>query len=223
MQHLNAWKTGLLAAAVCLSLQAQNAPAPQNAPTEVKGLPARTTPADYQVQAKAGALTIAAEFKAHSFPDQQGPLTSEDFVAVEVGIFGAPEARGNVSYGDFSLRINGKKPVPAAQFGLVASSVKDPEWEPPIPAEGKKGKSAASASVGGGGGGNEPPPAPPKPTFAEQRGWSQRARKAMMPEGDRPLPFAGWLFFQYRGQTKGIQTVELLYEGSAGKATLKLQ
>jgi hypothetical protein len=204
-------RTGVLAAAVSLCLSAQTPP------NEAKGLPPRATPADYQVQAKAGALTIAAEFKAHSFPDQQGPLTSEEYVAVEVGVFGA---RGTISFADFSLRINGKKGTPAVQFGMVASTVKNPEWEPPIPVE---PKSKGGINAGGGGGQGNEPVTPPKPTFAEQRGWSQRALKAMLPEGDRPLPQAGLLFFQYRGQTKGIQTVDLVYEGPAGKATLKLQ
>ena len=201
-----------MAAASCFSLYGQQA-----LPTETKGLPPRATPADYQVHAKAGPLTIAAEFKAHSFPDQQGPLMSEEFVAVEAGVFGQ---RGTISFADFSLRVNGKKGIPAVQFAMVASTVKNPEWEPPVPAE-KKSKS--SVNTGGGGGQGNEPVTPPKPTFAEQRGWSQRALRAMLPEGDRPLPQAGLLFFQYRGATKGIQTVELVYDGPAGKATLRLQ
>jgi hypothetical protein len=31
------------------------------------------------------------------------------------------------------------------------------------------------------------------------------------------------IFFQYRGQAKGIHSVELVYGGSAGTATLALQ
>jgi len=41
--------------------------------------------------------------------------------------------------------------------------------------------------------------------------------------GDRPLPQAGLLFFQYRGKEKGINSLELIYSGAAGKATLVLQ
>jgi hypothetical protein len=34
---------------------------------------------------------------------------------------------------------------------------------------------------------------------------------------------AGLIFFQYGGKTKGMKSLELIYDGAAGKATLKLQ
>ncbi len=49
-----------------------------------------------------------------------------------------------------------------------------------------------------------------------------KVTKAALPEGDRLLPAAGLLFFKYSGQAKGIYSVELSYDGPAGKATLKL-
>jgi hypothetical protein len=52
---------------------------------------------------------------------------------------------------------------------------------------------------------------------------AQRVQKATLPEGDRTLPVAGLIYFQYRGGAKGIHSVELIYDGAAGKATLALQ
>jgi hypothetical protein len=52
---------------------------------------------------------------------------------------------------------------------------------------------------------------------------AQRVQKATLPKGDRALPLAGLIFFQYRGAAKGIHSVELIYDGPAGKATLALQ
>ena len=52
---------------------------------------------------------------------------------------------------------------------------------------------------------------------------AQRAQKAALPEGDRTLPVAGLLFFQYSGKAKSIRSVDLIYNGPAGKATLELQ
>jgi hypothetical protein len=52
---------------------------------------------------------------------------------------------------------------------------------------------------------------------------AQRVQKASLPEGDRPLPQAGLIFFQYGGKTESIRSLELIYDGPAGKATLKLQ
>jgi hypothetical protein len=56
-----------------------------------------------------------------------------------------------------------------------------------------------------------------------QRAMAQRVQRASLPEGERNLPQAGLLFFQYRGKTKNLQSLELIYDGPAGKATLKLQ
>jgi len=103
---------------------------------------------------------------------------------------------------------------------MVLSSVKDPEWEPP---EKAASKSKTSLDTGGGqGNSNEPPPVVHIP-IEVQRAMAQRVQKATLPEGDRPLPQAGLVFFPYRGGAKGIHSVELTYDGPAGKVTLALQ
>ena len=52
---------------------------------------------------------------------------------------------------------------------------------------------------------------------------AQRVQKAALPEGDRSLPQAGLIFFEYRGKTQNIRSIELTYSGPDGKATLTLQ
>ena len=52
---------------------------------------------------------------------------------------------------------------------------------------------------------------------------AQRVQKAALPIGDRSLPQAGLIFFQYRGKAQSIRSVELIYAGPDGKATLALQ
>lgn len=204
--------TGLFCAALTF---AQN--------TETKGLPPRAAPADYQAQAKAGAVTFAADFAGHSVPTGENIYTTEDFVTVELGVFGAADAHAALSAGDFSIRINGKKaPVPSEGFALILKSLKDPDWVPPDTGEGK-GKSKGGITGGGdSGGGGDPPPAPPKMPLELQRAMAQKVQKSVLPEGDRALPVAGLLFFPYHGKVDGIRSVELLYSGSAGKATLTL-
>ena len=71
--------------------------------------------------------------------------------------------------------------------------------------------------------GDNSPPAPVKVPIEVQRAMAKNVQKAVMPEGDRSLPQAGLIFFQYRGKEKGINSVELIYSGPAGKATLNLQ
>jgi hypothetical protein len=219
-----ALRTGIPIVAMCLCMHGQNAPT-KDTPIEAKGMPPRATPADYQAQAQAGTVTIAAEFKGHSVPTPQGPLSTEDYVVVETGLFGPPGAAIRLSSDDFTLRINGKKtPLPTQPYGLVIGSVKDPEWEPPVPAE---SKSKSKTSMGGGGKGEQgeanAPPEPVKIPIEVQRAMALRVRKSSLLEGDRTLPQAGLIFFQYRGKTQGIRSIELIYAGPAGKATLTLQ
>jgi hypothetical protein len=212
----------VLSTAICLCGQEQNAPG-KGAQIESKGMPARATPGDYQAHAQAGTVTVAAEFAGHSVPTLPSPLTTEDFVVVETALFGPPDARLKISADDFSLRINGKKTaLPGRPYGMVLSSLKDPEWEPP---EKAAPKSKGGLSTGGNDQQSDPnAPAPPvKIPIEVQRAMAQRVQKATLPEGDRALPQAGLIFFEYHGGAKGIHSVELIYDGPAGKVTLTLQ
>ena len=186
---------------------------------EVKGMPPRVAPTEYQAHGEAGPLTIAADFTGHSVATPEATYTTEDYVVVEVGLFGAPGARAKLSTGDFSLRINGKKTAsPSQPYQLVFKALKDPEWEPPS----KESKS--KTSIGGGGGGDSGgPPAPVHMPLELRRAMEQRVQRVTMLEGDRALPQAGLLFFEYRGKTQGIRSLELIYNGSAGNASLALQ
>ena len=211
-------KSGLWITALCLSAQGQDAPGKEAPVTESKGMPPRVTPAEYQTHAQAGTVTIAAEFTGHNVATPQGTLTTDDYLVVETAFFGPEGARAKLAIGDFSLRINGKKSLPGQPYGMVLSSLKDPEWEPPVKPE----KKPAVNTDASGGRGSEAPP-PPKMTFAERRAMEQKVQKATLPEGDRALPVAGLIYFPYGGKTKGMKSLELIYDGPAGKATLMLQ
>jgi hypothetical protein len=137
---------------------------------------------------------------------------------VETAFFGPPETRLKLSLEDLSLRINGKKTALSNQpFGLVFRSLKNPDLEPPSSAAKSKG------SVGTGGQNESAPPPvfhlPPEVRHAME----QHVQKAALPEGDRVLPQAGLIFFLYHGKPQNIQSLELIYSGPAGKATLALQ
>lgn len=197
------------------------AQAPAAKPAEVlegEGAVPRAAPTDYQVQAKAGSVTIAADFSGHVIPTPDGLLNTEDFIVVEAALFGAQGEKLALSYKDFSLRVNGsKKILDGESYALV--DIRDPEWAPLEP---EKSKTSFGSSSGGGSA-NDPPPTPPKPPFDLQRKWVLRVKKLSFPEGERVLPSAGLLFFRYHGKEKGIHDMELIYAGPAGKTTLKLQ
>jgi len=209
-----------LTGALQMCAQSQDANTKETAVSESKGMPPRAAPTEYQAQAQAGKVTVAAEFTGHSVPTADGTYTTEDYVVVEVGVFGPSEARAKLSIGDFSLRINGRKmPSPSQPYELAFKSLKDPEWEPP-----SKSESKSKTSLGGGGDdAGAPPPLPPKMPIELRRAMELRVKRAAMPEGDRVLPQAGLLFFEYRGKTQNIRSIELIYSGPAGNATLPLQ
>ena len=224
MRHFPAFVTASLITALCVCAPAQNTPSKDPQVNETKGIPPRATPADYQAHAAAGTVTVAAEFIGHSVPTPDGPTyTTEDYVAVETGLYGPSGARLKISSDDFSLRVSVKKTtsLPSQPFGMVFRSLKDPEWEDSVAVEAKS-KSNTSISTGGKNGEKEPV-APVHMPLDLQRAMQQRVQKAALPEGDRALPRAGLIFFPYRGKTKNIRSMELVYAGPAGTATLTLQ
>ena len=201
---------GVLSAVLALGQEPQ---------TASKGLPPRAAPGEYQAHAQAGTITIGAEFKGHSVPTPDAVYSNEDFVAVEVGLFGPPEARLKLSHDDFSLRIDGKKTVlTALPYAAVFRSLKDPEWIPPG-GTGSKSKS----SVNTGDKSSDGPPPPAHMPIELERAMDQRVQKSVLAEGERVLPEAGLIFFEHRGKTEKIRSLELIYTGPAGKATLALQ
>lgn len=129
----HALKAAIWTAALCLSAPAQDGPGKDAPINQAKGMPPRATPAEYQAQVQAGTVTIAGEFKGHSVPTMQGPLSTEDYVVVETALFGPPEARTKLSADDFSLRINGKKAsLPASLTGWWSGRSKIPSGSRPF-------------------------------------------------------------------------------------------
>ncbi len=213
MRFSTVLRTGVLIAALSLCAQTPEAPT-----RDVVGMPPRASAAEYQAHAKAGSITIAAEFMGHAVPTPEGIFSAEDYVTVEAGVFGPPGTKLNLSSENFSLRINGKKSaLPSQPYELVFKSLKDPEWEPPASQKSK-------TSFGGNGGDKgEPPPTPPKMPMDLRRAMEQKVQKVSLPPGERELPQAGLMFFQFRGKTDNLKSVELIYEGPAGTATVTLQ
>jgi hypothetical protein len=186
-----------------------------------RGMPPRIAPTEYQTHAKVGDFTIAADFDEHSIPTPDGTFTSEEYVAVEAAFFGPEASHIKLAIEDFSLQINDRKvPLPSQAYALLFHSLADPEWQPPKQPDEDKG---SKTGINTGGRGNEDKPPPPKMPRDLRRAMEQKVLKVVMPEGDRPAPVAGLLFFQYRGKSKNIKTMSLVYNGAAGTVTIPLQ
>jgi len=226
MRLSSAFGTVIIITALCLCAQEQSAPGKNTPVNEVKGIPPRAAPTDYQAHASTGTVAVGAEFLGHSIPTADGSTyTNEDYVAVETGLFGLAGARLNISVGNFSMLINGKKKkkevaLPSQPFGMVFRSLKDPVWEDKVAVDAKAAKSSTTIGKGGV---ESDPPAPVHMSVEMQRAMQQRVQKVALPEGDRALPQAGLIFFPYHGKVDSIQSIELVYAGPAGTATLTLQ
>ena len=216
MQVSRVLRNSLWLAALCV--YAQDTPAPAVNPTDIPRMSPRGAPEDYQAHARVGRISIGAEFMRHAVPTPQAEFSTEDYVVVETGFFGAPGEKAQLNVQDFSIRINGKKPVASEPFGMVLANLKDPSWQPP---EAPKPK-AGGLSTSGGGNSGDPPPAPPKMPMPLVHTMKLRVERAALPEGERTLPEAGLLFFPCRTLSEKIKSVELIYSGPAGKATFTL-
>ena len=75
------------------------------------------------------------------------------------------------------------------------------------------------------GDGGDRVPANQAPTVKEvdqESDIDHRVLYASLHEGENPLPSSGLIYFYFRGKIKNIHSLELLYDGTMGKATLKL-
>jgi hypothetical protein len=204
-----------LTAAFCHNIQAQT--------SEVNGLAARPTPADYQTAVRTGNYTLAVDFDAHGVPTSDGVFSTEEYIVFEVAFYGPPGTRLALGYQDFSIRINGRKtPTPSQPFTFVFKTLKSPEWEATLEPVKKESGNGINAGGGGQAADNTPPPKPKMPIDVERK-MELRVQKASVPEGERPLPVTGLIFFPYSGKTKGIRSMDLIYAGPAGKATIPMQ
>ncbi len=193
----------------------------------------KASASEYPAHAKAGSVEIGAENWGHGLTTPHGSFAADDFIVVDVALFGSPNQTLLVASGHFSLRLNkSKKPVLPVNPEFAAAMMKHPEWQqrPEFVAGGGLGN--ADVMVGGrnpnrvpGGVSRPVPPAedpqgmrrePPPPLEEILAG-------ASLASGEHRLPTNGYLFFPYRGKLSRLKSIELIYEGPAGSASLELR
>jgi hypothetical protein len=203
-----------------------------------QGTPPKASAAEYPVHAELGKLTLGVEYLVHSVPTPKGVLVSSDYLVIEVALFGPSLSAIDFRADHFRLRMNGDKYALMTQSpGMVAASMKYPDWQ-------QRPTMTASAGNGTGEVIYGPQPTPrfpgdpnarqipiPRPPEPENRSGQEKEppvpveeqiQKLALPEGKYPPPLAGLIFFPFHGKMKSIKTLELIYEGPGGKATLKL-
>lgn len=195
-------------------------------------------PEDYAVHATAGAASIGAEYLVHSIPTHSQTFFARDYLVVEVAVFPGRAEPVEISNNTFTLRINGKKEIIYRDTpGFVAASLKYPDWEQHPQAEVQAGPVILGRPPAVGRFPDDPTPgqnrlpSPPKaPTPDEQAGIDrddpQTPDEAVaqygLAGGSIEKPVSGYIYFHFRGKTKSIKSLELVYEDKAGSVTLKL-
>ena len=196
---------------------------------------------DYDVHAKAGPISIGAEFMIHSFSGDGQTYIANDFLIVEVALFPPPlidvkrpqdHKFGNVDVksGEFALRVNGKMqtiaPVPPS---TVVQTLRNPEWQnrPQMEASGGMGNTGVilgrpvPSTIPNGQPNPQPRRVPGAPPQDDPGGYQREVRisapdllvKTALPEGSFTHPVSGYLYFPYRGKISSIKQLYLLYDG----------
>lgn len=212
-----------------------------------QGTTPREKPTDYHVRSTLPGFELAAEYLAHSMPETGGAIDINEYLVIEVAVFPTTKGALSVTSGEFTLRVTnprGHKSVLSAQTpGMVAASLKYPDWEVRPTLEATAGVGNGSIIVGrptqterfpG-----DPRPRqsrlPPRPRVPDQTSPTGeekapeapievRVWRSSFPDGAVQGPVSGYLFFPFRGKTKSIRSLELLYQSQDGsrKTTLAL-
>lgn len=248
---------------LCVSLAAAGAM------LQAQGLTPKPTPSDYPAHAELKAepqgetkdegetresFTLAADYLVHTLPTSAttlnttatltttDPLVANDYLVVEVAVFGPRGKRIDLAQGSFTLLLDtgkrgGRTMLSPDSAGAVAASIKFSDWTQKPTASANAGVGNATVGVGPTmtpryPGDPSVRPLPPSP-IPEQNpaglekeqplSIDERVQRSSLPTGELATPAAGLVFFPFEGKTKSIKTLELVYEGPAGKVTLKLE
>jgi hypothetical protein len=183
-------------------------------------------------------ISIGADFLGRYLPVPGMTIYSDEYIFVEVALFGPAGARAELKNSEFTLRINGTTLTPQSP-GLVTLQNNFPEMQarPQVIA----GAEAGSGQIEIGGRDRKPrfpgddsahtpgtiPQAPTDPAGGnvpqKPRDPEELVRASELPMGSHALPEAGYLFFYFEGKLKKIKHSDLEYKGALGSVTLTLR
>ena len=204
------------------------------------GTEPKAVAAEYPAHGMAGNVAIGAEYLVRSFSGRSQTFFARDHLVVEVAVFPASGEGTPVSLGQFTLRINKKELIAAQGPEFVAAGFKYPDWEIRPRLEGMAGAGNGGVIVG------RPEPQerfpgdptpgrtrlPPRPRAPDPDHTGAEAQpparaedvviESALPDGEFAAPVSGYLYFPYKGKTKSIRSVDLLYHGTSHTLTLRL-
>ncbi len=201
--------------------------------------PPKEKASDYPVHASLSGMELGAEYLVHSLPGPKGVIFIRDYLIVEVAAYPTNLVGGEWKKEQFSLRINRKgAAILPESAGMVAASVKYPDWEQRPHTAVQAGIDDRNVSIGqpsvarfpGDPTSSRPIPSPvPEQESPTGEGTEpeltvdQICERQALYDGPFRKPVNGFLYFPFEGKLKSIHSLELLYEAADGsKATLKL-
>jgi hypothetical protein len=189
----------------------------------------RAKATDYPVHATLPNMEIGLEYLVHSIPGENRFYIAKDYLVIELAAFPSTKDGVTLSASKFMLLVNGKNYLYTVSSGMVAASIKYPDWEQHRQVTTEAGNGNASVVFGaprpvgrfpGDNRDNVPMniPRPPQPDDGKdldkprERPIEEAIANAALPEGPTAKPVKGCLFFSFTGKTKSIKSLALIYD-----------
>jgi len=201
------------------------------------GTTPRALPAEYPVQAVLPRATVAAEYGSRAISQPGDSYHVGNYLVVEVAFFPEKGPPMPVSAGEFRLRLNqATRELSAHSPGLVAGAIRNPGWEQYRGVQASGGVGPGGVVIGGPPGverfpGDPEGRRPTQPRAPEQnegrptatKTAAEAVEKYALEDGPVSGARSGLLYFYWEGKVKNLKSIQLVYDGVAGRAVLKLR
>lgn len=205
-----------------------------------QGREAKPKASDYPGHVQGAKLAVAAEYLAQTaFAGPGRSIDVPQHLVIEIAVYPVKGHTINISAGDFTLYLNGKKTALLAQTsGIVAAALKYSDWTRRPTATASVGMGDADVVLGPDrpssrfpGDNREartrlpaprPRERPDEPYKKDQQPREEIVVQSALPEGAVSMPVAGYLYFPYSGKLKSIRSVDLLYQPIGENIKLRL-
>jgi hypothetical protein len=190
-----------------------------------QGTTPKTVATDYPASGAGLHTTVGADYTVRSVMAGSRSIFLKDYLAVEVALYSERPIVAAAS--SFSLRVNGSRGVLFSQsVGMVAASLKYPDWESTGQKEATIGLGPADVVLGRQ---SRTPRFPDDPTTSRLPKSPAESDKTVedpaadavkviqevaLAEGRAHPPLSGYIFFPYKAKPEKIKSLELLFQES---------
>jgi hypothetical protein len=192
---------------------------------------------EYPVHMAAAHGDIGAEFFGRAYDGAGGSFYAEDYLVIEVALYPEKGPRMKLAAGDFRLRLNGAtREWMAVTPGTVAMAIRQPGMDRTRPGVSMGGGVGPGVVVMGGPRTVERFPGDPRTRVPSRPGTGQEEKPSDLEKGAKAaqelavesveadgLGASGLIYFYWRGKMRDLKRIDLIYDGPAGRATVRLR